>query len=165
MYKLDKPKLEFSVIDKIGTIFGIIASIFSNYLFDLKTAIIVFLSIALIILLYVLYRYKKDTNLFYSNYEKSYNKFCTLENRYNIRIDEIKNKEVIISEYEKIIDSLNIFIITCLTNNSSTETEQLKNMQSLLYLSIEHLNKLKGVNNNGGNLQNSKNNWFREHCY
>ena len=36
--------------------------------------------------------------------------------------------------------------------------EQLKNMQSLLYLSIEHLNKLKGVNNNGRNLQNSKNN-------
>ena len=56
MYKLDKPKLEFSVIDKVGTIFGIIASIFSNYLFDLKTAIIVFLTTTLIILLYVLYK-------------------------------------------------------------------------------------------------------------
>lgn len=158
MYKLDKPKLEFSVIDKIGTIFGIIASIFSNYLFDLKTAIIVFLTTTLIILLYVLYKYNKNIKSFYSNYEELYNKFYTLKNRYDTRIDEIKNRDSIIFEYEKFVNELNLFIITCLTQNSSTEIEQLKNMQSLLYLSIEHLNKLKGVNNNGRNLQNSKNN-------
>ena len=56
------------------------------------------------------------------------------------------------STSEKFVNELNLFIITCLTQNSSTEIEQLKNMQSLLYLSIEHLNKLKGVDDNGRNL-------------
>ena len=152
MYKLNKPKLAFSVVDKIGTVFGIAFSIFSTYIFDFKTALIIFLATALIILLYVLHKYNKDINQFYLGYEELYNKFSTLESRYITRIEEIKNKDLLIDEYEKFIETLNIFIVTCLTKNSSIEINQLKNMQSLLYLSIEHLNKLKGENNNGRNL-------------
>lgn len=152
MDKLKKPKLEFSVIDKTSAIFGIIISIFSNYIFDFKIAIIIFLATMLIILSYSLYKYHKYINSFYLNYEKLYDKFSVLENRYSSRIEEINNKEMLISEYEKLIENLNLFIITSLTKNSSTETEQLKNMQQFLFLSVEHLNKLKGENDNGRNI-------------
>ena len=63
MKELEKPKLEFSIIDKCGTIFGIISSIFLNYIFDIKVAILALLIIVLLILIYSLYRFKKSVDL------------------------------------------------------------------------------------------------------
>lgn len=153
MEKLNKPNFFTTPIwGNISIVLSIIVCFaFSNHISDILFLTII-IGLILFFLFWNLIKYIINWNKLYKKYLSFYQKFTELDNRYNTRIYEIKNKDIIISEYEKFIETLNLFIITCLTKNSSTETEQLKNIQSLLYLSIEHLNKLKGENNNGRNI-------------
>lgn len=146
MEQLKKPKFFTTPVwSNVSIVFGLIVAFsFSNKLSDIALIIIITLLI-IPFFLWNLIKYIINWNKLYKNYLQFYQKFNELENRYNTRIEEIKYKENLINEYEKFIENLNIFIITSLAQNSTTETEQLKNMQSFLYLSIEHLNKMKGV--------------------
>ena len=144
MNRLEKPKLKFSALDKIGTLFGIVCSIFANKYFGTKISIITFLFIAVIVLVYILYDYCKSVDKFYKDYSNFENKFNSLENRYNQRTQEIKTKDNLIEGNETFITNLDIFIMTALTQNSQKEINQLENIKRMLYIAVEHLAKMKG---------------------
>ena len=157
--KLEKPRFFTTPIwGNISIVFGIIITFsFGNKLSDIHLLIIISLLI-FSFLLWNLIKYIINWNKLYKDYLKFYQKFTELDNRYDMRLQELDDKDLLISEYEKFIENLNVFILTALTKNTSAEIEQLKNMQTFLYLSVEHLNKLKGVNDNGRSLQSRKDN-------
>lgn len=144
MNKIDKPKFEFSVFDKTATFFGVLVSVFSFYATDIKISIIMLLSTLLIVLIYSTYRYHKIVEKSYISYLDFFNKFNELENRYNMRLSEIKNKNALIEEYETFIKSLNLFIVSASAKNSATENKKLKTLQEFILLADEHMYKLKG---------------------
>lgn len=150
MEKLEKPKFFTTPIwGNVSIVISIIACFsFYQYLTDL---LFIYIIIGLLLLFFFwnLIKYIINWNKFYKKYLCFYEKFNELNNRYELRIQELKNKDILIDEYEKFTDNLNVYIITSLTQNSPTEINQLKNMQSFLYLSIEHINKQKGGNISG----------------
>ena len=153
MNKLEKPKFFTTPIwANISVVLSIIVCFsFYKYITD-YVFIIIIIGLMLLFISHNLIKYIFSWHKFYKSYLDFFKKFNELDNRYKTRISEIKNKDVLIEEYEKFTKYLNLFIISSLTKNSSTETEQLKNMQSFLYLSIEHINKQKGVDIDGRHL-------------
>ena len=145
MKKLEKPKFFTTpILDTSFMFFGTITTFsFRKNLSDIHLIYIILL-LFLIVFSWNLAKYIYNWHKFYKKYLTFYEKFEELENRYNMRIDEIRNKELLINEYDKFIERLNIFITTALTNNSDKETQQLQNMQNLLFMSVEHLIKMKG---------------------
>lgn len=145
MNKLDKPKFFTTPIwANLGLVLGIIFTFsFSKKLSDIALSLVI-IGLILIFFSWNLIKYIINWHKLYNSYSEFYQKFTELDTRYSTRIKELKNKDNLIDEYEKFVQNLDFFIIASLTKNSSTEVEQLKNMQSFLYLSIEHLNKLRG---------------------
>lgn len=145
MKKLEKPKFFTTPIwGNMSILFGIIITFsFSKKLTDVHLVAIILL-LLLALFLWNLIKYVISWHKFYNNYFEFYKKFEELESRYNKRMNEIENKELLINEYEKFIETLNLFIITALASNSEKEIQQLKNIQNLLFMSAEHLSKMKG---------------------
>ena len=139
MQEINKPKFKFSTFEKAATIFGILSTIFASYFIIWYIPVIIFLLLFLLLLIYNIHEYKKQTENLYSIYS-------TLNNRYKQRMSEIKKKQLIIDEYENMLDNLNIILLTSLTTNSSKETQQIQNIQSFLLQSTEHISKINGGN-------------------
>lgn len=152
MKQLEKPKFFTTpIVGTMSIVFGIIVAFsFSKKLSDTHLTIII-ISLILILFLWNLIKYIVNWHKFYKNYIQFYKKFEELESRYNTRVDEINNKELLISEYEKFIEIINYFIAGALIQNSEKETEQLKNLQNAICSWIRHFNEMKG-DNNGRNI-------------
>lgn len=157
MGKLEKPKFFkgnsfINIIGIVGFILGVFQFLIPENLLSLKYKLFIFIIIFAFCLIIYLIQYIINWHKFYSDYIHFYRKFEQLETRYKTRIDEIENKELLINEYKKFIENLNFFIISALTQNSEKETQQLQNLQNLLYCSIKHFDTMKGVSDNGRNL-------------
>lgn len=157
MDKLEKPKFFntnsfVNIIGIIGFIISIIQFLVPEKILSIRYKIYIFIAIFVFCLIIYFIQYIVNWHKFYKNYIFFYKKFEQLETRYDTRMNEIKQNESTINEYERFIETLSFFITSALTENSEKETRQLQNLQNLLYCSIEHFNATKGVDNNGRNL-------------
>ncbi len=153
MKKLEKPKFfTIPIWGNISLVLGIIAVFsFSTKLSDIVILIIILILLGIFFCIN-LTKYIINWHNLYEDYLIFFHRFTELDNRYNTRIEEIKDKNILIEEYEDFIRKLDIFILSALNQNSPKEVQQILNLQQLLYVSNEHILKLKGEFENGRSL-------------